>query len=158
MPNLKIVEVIHVLDDNTIDKAEQLMPDVDALLLDFGNPNLKVKVLGGTGNIHNWKISESIVGKSKILSWLAGVLRPENVVEAISTDQSYGLDLCSGVRTKGNLDMNKMVYFFNEVKNGCNWITIATDLPNFSKKNYTIKNIWSYLIMICRTLLIYFLK
>jgi len=53
LPNLKIVEVIHVLDDNTIDKAEQLMPDVDALLLDFGNPNLKVKVLGGTGNIHN---------------------------------------------------------------------------------------------------------
>ena len=58
--------------------------------------------------------------KSKIPVWLAGGLKPENVQEAISTVQPYGLDLCSGVRTNGNLDVNKLVSFFDKVKNARN--------------------------------------
>lgn len=119
LPDVKIVQVLHVLNEKTIDEAERLMHEVDALLLDSGNPNLKIKTLGGTGNTHNWKISKSIsvsVRKSKIPVWLAGGLKPENVKEAIQTVQPNGVDLCSGVRVNGNLNRDKLFSFFEKVK------------------------------------------
>lgn len=45
-PLVKIVQVIHVLDSSSVDLAIRLSESVDALLLDSGNPNLKVKELG----------------------------------------------------------------------------------------------------------------
>ena len=85
---------------------------VDFLLLDSGNPNLKVRELGGTGRIHNWKISKRIVELSKVPVFLAGGLRPDNVAKAIKSVKPYGLDLCSGVRTNGLLDPSKLEAFF----------------------------------------------
>ncbi|MFK7774818.1 MAG: phosphoribosylanthranilate isomerase [Saprospiraceae bacterium] len=120
LPEVKIIQVLHVLGKKTIDEAERLMQEVDALLLDSGNPNLKIKTLGGTGNTHNWEISKSIVRKSKIPVWLAGGLKPENIQEAIEMVQPYGVDLCSGVRMNGNLNENKLFSFFDKVKNGRN--------------------------------------
>ncbi len=120
LPEVKIIQVLHVLNEKTIDEAERLMHEVDALLLDSGNPNLKIKTLGGTGEIHNWEISKSIVIKSKIPVWLAGGLKPENIQEAIATVQPYGVDLCSGVRLNGNLNENKLLSFFDKVKTGRN--------------------------------------
>ena len=120
LPEVKIVQVLHVLNEKTIDEAERLMHEVDALLLDSGNPNLEIKTLGGTGNTHNWEISKSIVRNSKIPVWLAGGLKSENVQEAIQTVQPYGVDLCSGVRSNGNLNRNKLLSFFDKVKNGRN--------------------------------------
>jgi len=116
LPKVKIIQVLHVLDEKTIDEAERLMHEVDALLLDSGNPNLKTKTLGGTGKTHNWEISKSIVRKSKIPVWLAGGLNPKNVQEAIKIVQPYGVDLCSGVRTNGNLNESKLLSFFDKVK------------------------------------------
>ncbi|MFK8004714.1 MAG: phosphoribosylanthranilate isomerase [Saprospiraceae bacterium] len=120
LPEVKIIQVLHVLNKKTIDEAERLMYEVDALLLDSGNPNLTIKTLGGTGNIHNWEISKSIVMKSIVPVWLAGGLKPKNVQEAIATVQPYGLDLCSGVRMNGSLNRNKLLSFFDKVENGRN--------------------------------------
>ena len=61
LPNVKLVQVIHVIDEKTIVEAVEIATLVDVILLDSGNPNLKVKELGGTGRIHNWKISRQIV-------------------------------------------------------------------------------------------------
>ncbi len=116
LPEVKLVQVLHVLDEKIIGEAERLMYEVDALLLDSGNPNLRIKTLGGTGNTHNWEISKRIVTNSKIPVWLAGGLKPENVQEAIKTVQPYGLDLCSGVRMNGNLNKDKMLSFFANVQ------------------------------------------
>lgn len=116
LPNVKLIQVLHVSDEKTIDAAERLMHEVDALLLDSGNPNLKIKTLGGTGNTHNWEISKSIVTMSKIPVWLAGGLNPENIQKAIEIVQPYGVDLCSGVRTNGNLNGNKLLSFFDKVR------------------------------------------
>jgi phosphoribosylanthranilate isomerase len=85
---------------------------VDALLLDSGNPNLKVKELGGTGRVHDWRFSKKIVEQSKVPVFLAGGLSASNVREAIEAVQPYGLDLCSGVRTNGDLDERKLEAFF----------------------------------------------
>lgn len=115
IPAIKIVQVIHVIDEKTLDEALEISEKVDALLLDSGNPNLVVKELGGTGRVHNWAISRKIVEQSKVPVFLAGGLKAENVRAAIDAVQPYGLDLCSGVRTDSKLDPYKLEAFFNEV-------------------------------------------
>ncbi len=49
--------MIHVLDETSVEQAVAVEPFVDALLLDSGNPDPDVKVLGGKGRKHNWDIS-----------------------------------------------------------------------------------------------------
>nr|WP_259016350.1 phosphoribosylanthranilate isomerase [Emticicia fluvialis] len=115
IPAVKIVQVIHVIDESTIDEALAIAESVDALLLDSGNPNLSVKELGGTGRVHNWDLSRKIVEQSRVPVFLAGGLNATNVRAAIDRVQPYGLDLCSGVRTNGSLDLFKLETFFNEV-------------------------------------------
>jgi phosphoribosylanthranilate isomerase len=109
---VKLVQVIHVLDEKSVEEAQQIAPRVDALLLDSGNPTLALKELGGTGRVHNWKISRKIVESVPVPVFLAGGLRPENIREAIEQVQPYGIDLCSGVRTNGQLDPYKLERFF----------------------------------------------
>lgn len=115
IPTVKIVQVIHIVDEKSIDEALAIAEHVDALLLDSGNPNLSVKELGGTGRVHNWALSRKIVEQAKVPVFLAGGLKAENVRAAIDNVQPYGLDLCSGVRTNGHLDLFKLEAFFNEV-------------------------------------------
>jgi phosphoribosylanthranilate isomerase len=115
LPAIKLVQVIHVLDEESIEEALSVQKFVDALLLDSGNPKLEVKELGGTGRTHNWEISRNIVGRVNIPVFLAGGLNPENVKEAIEIVQPFGLDICSGVRTKNHLDEEKLKLFFESV-------------------------------------------
>lgn len=115
LPWIKLVQVIHVLDEFDIDRALAVSPFVDALLLDSGNPNLDVKVLGGTGNTHNWAISRKIRESVPIPVFLAGGLHAGNVRQAIEAVEPWGLDLCSGVRTNGKLDERKLEAFFAQV-------------------------------------------
>ena len=115
LPAIKIVQVIHVIDERTIDEAVRISGLVDALLLDSGNPNLTVKELGGTGRVHNWKLSRKIVEQSKVPVFLAGGLHAGNVKQAIEEVQPFGLDLCSGVRTDKKLDPYKLEAFFKNV-------------------------------------------
>lgn len=109
---VKLVQVIHVTGEESLDEALRIAPGVDALLLDSGNPNLAVKELGGTGRTHNWAISRRIVESVPVPVFLAGGLNPENVRAAVETVQPFGLDLCSGVRTGGRLDPYKLERFF----------------------------------------------
>lgn len=108
----KIVQVIHVTGEESLEEALRIAPEVDALLLDSGNPGLAVKELGGTGRTHNWSVSRRIVESVPVPVFLAGGLRPENVREAMEQVQPFGLDLCSGVRTDGKLDPFKLERFF----------------------------------------------
>lgn len=110
--NIKLVQVIHVVDESSVDEACELAEYVDAILLDSGNPKLSVKELGGTGRRHDWKLSRKIVETCDKPVFLAGGLNAENVREAIDTVQPFGLDLCSGVRTEGKLDLRKLDAFF----------------------------------------------
>jgi len=89
---------------------------VDGLLLDSGNPSLAVKVLGGTGRVHDWSVSREIVRQSGKPVFLAGGLHAGNVRQAIETVQPYAVDVCSGVRTNGSLDEEKLRRFVEEVK------------------------------------------
>lgn len=112
LPPVKLVQVIHVLNDDPVKEAIEISAFVNAILLDSGNPTLSVKELGGTGRIHNWDLSKQIRESIQIPLFLAGGLHKENVQQAIDYVQPFGVDLCSGVRTNGQLDEKKLAEFF----------------------------------------------
>lgn len=116
LPGIKLVQVIHVVDESSVEEALRVAPEVDVILLDSGNPALKVKELGGTGRVHDWSLSQKIRERLNVPIFLAGGLKPENVQEAIRTVGPFGVDLCSGVRTDGRLDADKLRRFVRAVR------------------------------------------
>jgi phosphoribosylanthranilate isomerase len=116
LPSIKIVQVIHVIDEDSVDLAVRISEMVDALLLDSGNPTLKIKELGGTGRVHDWKLSRQIRELSKCPVFLAGGLNLENVRKAVEEVQPFAVDVCSGVRTNGRLDKEKLTSFIKNVQ------------------------------------------
>lgn len=111
-PGVKVVQVIHVEGEVSLDEAFRAQQHVDALLLDSGRPNAAIKELGGTGRAHDWTLSRRIVGTSTVPVWLAGGLNATNIRQAVRDVGPYGVDLCSGVRTGGKLDPTKLVAVF----------------------------------------------
>ncbi len=111
LPGIGIVQVIHVTGPEAIEQARAVDGRVQGILLDSGNPKLARKELGGTGRTHNWEISREIVKAVKTPVFLAGGLCSENVAEAIRMVRPYGVDICSGVRTEGHLDADKLAAF-----------------------------------------------
>ncbi len=114
LPGVRLIQVIHVLDEYSVEEAIRLSGKADALLLDSGNPNLAVKELGGTGRVHDWRLSRMIREQAQCPVFLAGGLKPENVRRAIDEVEPFGIDVCSGVRTEGRLDPSKLELFFRE--------------------------------------------
>jgi phosphoribosylanthranilate isomerase len=112
IPHVKLVQVIHVLDEKAVQEAIEISEWVDAILLDSGNPNLSTKVLGGTGKTHNWDLSKKIRENISIPTYLAGGINKDNIRKAIDHVQPYGIDLCSSVRTNGQLDEHKLEELF----------------------------------------------
>lgn len=112
LPDVNLIQVIHVIDESSIEKAIAISKFVDAILLDSGNPKARIKILGGTGQRHNWNISRVIREEIDKPLWLAGGINSSNIQEAIKVVQPYGIDLCSGVRTNQKLDPDKLKAFF----------------------------------------------
>ncbi|HEX9606429.1 MAG TPA: phosphoribosylanthranilate isomerase, partial [Gemmatimonadaceae bacterium] len=118
LPGISIVQVIHVRDDAALRQAIAVAPDVDAILLDSGNPSLSTKELGGTGRVHDWAMSRKIRDAVAVPVFLAGGLNPGNVAKAITQVAPFGVDVCSGLRTNGKLDEMKLAAFMREAKLG----------------------------------------
>jgi phosphoribosylanthranilate isomerase len=116
LPGIDIIRVIHVQGEASITEAEAVALYVDAILLDSGRKEGSVVELGGTGRTHNWEISRRIVEAVKFPVILAGGLNPGNVAEAIEQVHPYGVDVCSGVRTEGRLDPDKLRSFMTRVR------------------------------------------
>jgi len=112
LPGISLVQVIHVEGEESVALAQRVAPHVDAILLDSGNTSLTVKELGGTGRVHDWRLSRRIRDAISKPLFLAGGLRSANVQEAIMAVQPFGLDLCSSVRTNDQLDETKLREFF----------------------------------------------
>lgn len=116
LSGIRIVQVIHVVGDESVDDAAAAASHVDAILLDSGNPKLATKLLGGTGRVHDWAVSRRIVEACDVPVWLAGGLNPTNACQAIEAVRPFGLDICSGVRTEGELDLAKLDAFAAAVR------------------------------------------
>src|SRR5207245_245450 len=111
-PGVSLVQVIHVTGAESVDEAREVARHVDVILLDSGNQKLAVKELGGTGRTHDWALSRRIRETAGVPVFLAGGLNASNVRSALDAVEPFGLDLCSGVRTNGNLDEEKLTAFF----------------------------------------------
>jgi phosphoribosylanthranilate isomerase len=116
LPGVSIVQVVHVTGGASVDEALSIAPDVDALLLDSGNPSLAVKELGGTGRVHDWKLSRAIRDSAAVPVYLAGGLNSSNAAVALREVEPFALDVCSGVRTDGALDPMKVAAFMEAVR------------------------------------------
>ena len=113
---IRIVQVIHVEDRSALTLLHRYLPHVHAFLLDSGRPSLEVPELGGTGRLHDWGVSAEFVRQSARPVFLAGGLTPANVADAIRIVRPFGLDVCSGLRTEGELDPHKLRVFMRAVR------------------------------------------
>ena len=116
LPGVSIVQVIHVNSPESVEEALSAAPFVDGLLLDSGSKTSAIKELGGTGRVHDWGLSKLIRQEVKVPVFLAGGLNSSNVSAAIEKVKPFGVDVCSGVRTDGQLDQNKLAEFFRAVR------------------------------------------
>lgn len=114
-PWLRLVQVVHVEAPEAVEEARAGARDADALLLDSGRPAAAVPELGGTGRTHDWGIARAIVEAVPLPVLLAGGLVAENVAAAIRAVQPYAVDVCSGVRSAGRLDAERLGAFMAAV-------------------------------------------
>lgn len=84
--------------------------DVTAVLLDTYVPGRE----GGTGQSFDWSLVRELPRRFKVI--LAGGLNPENVRAAIHIARPYGVDVSSGVETKGRKDKEKIMAFLKMAK------------------------------------------
>jgi len=115
-PTLRRVQVVHVEGPEALDLIPAYAPHVHGFLLDSGKPNAPVPEYGGTGKVHDWAVSAAFVRASPLPVYLAGGLSPVNVGQAIRQVRPFGVDLCSGVRTEGLLDEDRLAAFMREVR------------------------------------------
>ena len=127
LPGVDVIRVVHVTGEQALGEAEAVAGDVDAVLLDTGNPTGSLKELGGTGRTHDWAVSRRIRETVPVPIFLAGGLRPDNVAEAVRVVQPFAVDVCSGLRSQGALDPVLLRAFFRELDE------TATVAPSVSK-------------------------
>lgn len=113
-----VIQVLHV---SRTRKPEQVCQD-----LAYGKKLLKKQQhmfmldsstrekYGGTGRKFDWKLAKPIAREFPVI--IAGGLTPNNVAEAIRVISPWGVDVSSGVETKGVKDMDKIKKFIQAVR------------------------------------------
>lgn len=94
-------------------RLKEFVDHVDAFITDTFDPDTGAS--GGTGKIHDWRISWEIIRRSYKPVIIAGGLNPENVAEAVRVTNPAGVDVHTGVENQDGLKDPKLVFEF--VKN-----------------------------------------
>lgn len=115
----RIIVALHVGDvaGESLIHAAQYENFVDAFLLDTYDP--AAGKVGGTGKVHNWKISSEFAAKSGKKVILAGGLSPENVTGAIEQVHPFAVDVNSRLRPLGKLDAKLAAAFVHAAHTAC---------------------------------------
>src|SRR5204862_7930657 len=116
VPDLKVLKSVQVISAESVRYPEGFSKVVDGFVLDTINP--ATDQVGGTGNIHDWSISQEIVERfPDIPIILAGGLNSKNVRSAIESVHPFGVDVNSGTKgCDGFKDARKMREFIREAK------------------------------------------
>ena len=106
--SIPVMKAFRIENESSIEAIKPYLEAVNYLLLDAYVPGEP----GGTGESFNWELAVRIKDLNKPF-FLAGGLTPENVSEAISKVQPFGVDVASGVerlpRRKDYDKVNKFV-------------------------------------------------
>jgi len=115
-PDLRVFKSVHVISAESVRYPEGFSKVVDGFVLD--TINVATDQVGGTGNIHDWSISQKIVERfPDIPIILAGGLNSKNVRSAIESVHPFGVDVNSGTKgSDGFKDARKMREFIREAK------------------------------------------
>jgi phosphoribosylanthranilate isomerase len=89
-PRIRMMRTIPVRDKESVDLAKQYDGVADYLLLDTQKKG--EAQVGATGETHDWGVSRKIVESVNIPVVLAGGLGPDNVAQAISLMNPFGVD------------------------------------------------------------------
>jgi len=76
---------------------------------------------GGTGKVVNWTAAASVARRRRIV--LAGGLTPDNVVDAVTQVQPFGVDVSSGVESAPGLKDHTRLKAFLEAVHGTPYAT-----------------------------------
>jgi len=107
--------VLAAVDAADPDRARDLAPAADALLLDSTTES----GAGGTGRTHDWAAAADLVAELPTPVVLAGGLTPDNVAEAVRTVDPYAVDVASGVEREGGVkDHDAVRAFLRAVREG----------------------------------------
>jgi phosphoribosylanthranilate isomerase len=90
VPGILIEQSVPITDEQSIEIALQRAEYADMLILDSVSP--KLRVVGASGEAHDWSIDREIVRRVSIPVIVAGGLSPENVAQAIKIVNPYGVD------------------------------------------------------------------
>jgi phosphoribosylanthranilate isomerase len=90
LPNMEIMQAVSVAGPGALDVALAYQEVADYLILDTQAPH--IAGIGASGETHDWHISREIVRQVRIPVILAGGLSPENVAQAVSVVQPWGVD------------------------------------------------------------------
>jgi phosphoribosylanthranilate isomerase len=93
----KIIGKVSVEGEAAVERAREIAPLVDAIVLD--TRDRATDRVGGTGMVHDWSISARIAAGCKVPIILAGGLTPENVAQAIRAVRPWSVDVNSGVES-----------------------------------------------------------
>jgi phosphoribosylanthranilate isomerase len=110
LPDMELIKVFRIRAIADLDRVNDYVSHVDTVLLDAYHPGQA----GGTGKTIDWSILQ---GFQPQCPWfLAGGLKPENILEALNLVQPDGIDLSSGVESApGNKDLEKVKALFQRV-------------------------------------------
>ncbi len=111
-PRLKIMPVLRVGSSMPPEEVVRPYTLFDTVCLDTYAEGMH----GGTGRIHDWRLSKAI-SKNFSCVVLSGGLNPTNVQEAIRMVEPYGVDVSSGVESSpGIKDAEKVRKFVQMVR------------------------------------------
>jgi phosphoribosylanthranilate isomerase len=112
-----VIKVIHINDKmlsrdiiSEIERGRKILKKEFLCLLDTQAANQ----YGGTGQTFNWQTAAEVACRFPV--YIAGGLTPGNVAEAIKIVKPVGVDVSSGVETKGSKDAKKIRTFIEAVK------------------------------------------
>jgi phosphoribosylanthranilate isomerase len=89
-PNVRVMRAIPIIDEASIECANDYRGIADFLLLDSHEPG--DRQIGGLGRTHDWSISRRIVNAVGVPVILAGGLDADNVAAAIAAVRPAGVD------------------------------------------------------------------
>ena len=101
-------KLVVTVDATEGERAHDLDDVADALLVDSTTDD----GAGGTGETHDWDATRDLASALDSPVILAGGLTPDNVAEAVTTAEPYGVDVASGVESDGGTKDARAVHAF----------------------------------------------